>query len=160
MSSNAFGNPPRDDDVRQPWNNDPNNYGTQNQGSYENDRPGLQPGFEDQGLSRREGALASNAAPGAQWTAGHGDSLGNTGYQGNTTDSNVPDAGSGNWQGDTPTSSAYDVNNQGTGQPSMGQRVKGASERMAGKVTGNTGMQQCGQQRQTGAHYVRGNLGR
>ncbi|KAH9841465.1 uncharacterized protein C8Q71DRAFT_737120, partial [Rhodofomes roseus] len=151
--SAAYGNPPRGNETR--WNNDPNSYGTQNssnQNSSANDQPGFQPGFEDQGYTRREGARDNNAVPGAQYTAGHGDSLGNTGpYPGNTSDNNVPGAGTGDWQQSNAGGNAGDQgwnNNQGTGgHPSVGQRVKGTAEKVAGKVTGNTGTQQRGEQR-------------
>ncbi|KZT73886.1 hypothetical protein DAEQUDRAFT_754281 [Daedalea quercina L-15889] len=138
----AYGNPPRGNEGCESRNNDPNNYGTQNQG--QGNSPGSQPRFEDSGVSRREGAWDDNATPGTQRTAGHGDSLGNTGYQGNTTDNNVPGAGAGNWQQGNP---GPQDGNQGSGKPPMGQRVKGTAEKMTGKVTGSSGMQQRGEQR-------------
>ncbi|KAH9891786.1 hypothetical protein C8Q73DRAFT_782422 [Cubamyces lactineus] len=102
------------------------------------------------------------------WTAGQGDNYGTTGYQGNTTDTNTYGAGgnfsgtgrgagvdNGNWQSRNDDNSwqrdsNYDDVTPGAGKASMGERLKGNAEKLAGRVTGNPAMVERGQIRKSG----------
>ncbi|KAI0769129.1 hypothetical protein BD413DRAFT_89460 [Trametes elegans] len=115
----------------------------------------------------------------SQWSAGPGENYSNTGTAGNTTDFNTHGTGgdfgstarsagggtlggrddwqsrdsrdnysSSNWQsrGDN-----YDDDvNPGAGKASVGERLKGNAEKLAGRVTGNPSLVERGQVRKSG----------
>ncbi|KAI0917107.1 hypothetical protein AcW1_007611 [Taiwanofungus camphoratus] len=186
---NSYGNPPQGNNAD--WNNNQNNYGgtglqtdSSSGGDWQNSQSagagwegqqqglhgqqGRQVGQDQQDFQPQQGGFTGEQGrQGVQWTAGQGDSLGSSGYQGNTTDSNTygaggdfgstgPQSGAGrnDWQDNTQgTQNTYDAN-RGNTQPSWSSRLKGDAEKMAGKMTGNTGMVERGQERKTGEYQT------
>ncbi|OBZ68787.1 hypothetical protein A0H81_11284 [Grifola frondosa] len=134
---------------------------------------------QGQGQGRRGGEFESQGGgggggfdSGAQWSAGQaGESYGRTGYPQDTsgTDTygsggNVGSTGGGDdfgsgGSGDMGSGGGYgagtgqsgDDQMQGrTGKPSMGERLKGDAEKLAGRFTGKPSMVERGQARKTG----------
>ncbi|CDO69859.1 hypothetical protein BN946_scf184884.g18 [Trametes cinnabarina] len=118
-----------------------------------------------------------SSVPGQDWTAGPNDNYSTSSYPGNTTDANTYGAGGGNfgtagrgagvggdnwqsrdgdrqnrdegWQQQQGNNYGDDVN-PGAGKTSMGERLKGNAEKLAGKVTGNPNLVEKGQVRKSG----------
>ncbi|KAI0826939.1 hypothetical protein BC628DRAFT_1338750 [Trametes gibbosa] len=115
------------------------------------------------------GAGHSGAAGGGQgdqlWSAGQGETHGTSGFgRGNTTDADTVGAG-GNQFGSTARGAGgvdgdnwrqndnFDDNNgpgSGAHKASMGDKLKGNAEKLAGRVTGNPSMVERGQVRKSG----------
>ncbi|KAH9851782.1 hypothetical protein C2E23DRAFT_924013 [Lenzites betulinus] len=125
-------------------------------------------GFGDSGASTGH-SLAAGGGQGDQlWSAGPGENNASSGYgRGNTTDVNTVGAG-GNQFGSTGRGAGgvdgdnwrqggggdnFDNDNgptPGAGKASMGDRLKGNAEKLAGRVTGNPAMVERGQIRKSG----------
>ncbi|KAI0667670.1 hypothetical protein C8Q78DRAFT_315964 [Trametes maxima] len=104
---------------------------------------------------------------GAFWTPGPGDNYGTSATRGNTTDVNTFGAGGdfGNtgraagvnpkvWESRDPAVGMDQNTNSnvqpGAGKTSMGERLMGNAEKLAGRVTGNPSMVERGQVRKSG----------
>ncbi|KAJ6566814.1 hypothetical protein B0H19DRAFT_1067092 [Mycena capillaripes] len=153
------------DSTRRDMGGDFNNTGSTGLGNNQNDRfessntsggYGQQDRFDNTGSNTGTGMTGSNMGTGmtgSNMGTGMNDSsfgstqrtddlsTGGTGYGtgGDFGSSNRDEFGTGNRD-----------EFEGHGKPSMGDKIKGGAEKLAGKMTGNTGMQERGQERKMG----------
>ncbi|KAI0372302.1 hypothetical protein BV20DRAFT_964437 [Pilatotrama ljubarskyi] len=129
-----------------------------------NSDPSSRRGFDNNDYGRQQGE-------GQQWSASRGENYGSSGYQGNTSDVNTYGAGgntfgstgagrgagtdSDNWRSRDINSQQQNNNygddvNPGAGKTSLGERLKGNAEKLAGRVSGNPSLVEKGQVRKSG----------
>ncbi|OCH91455.1 hypothetical protein OBBRIDRAFT_886973 [Obba rivulosa] len=144
------------------WPNDPNTTSNTGDRQYANNDPNWYPSAQcntssnplsqaqwDQGSSTPNGQQGQS---GDQWHAGRGVIYGSAGDQGDTVDS--PRAGQWDQDNaasdDVPSGAGYGSSGQGVGQPSLGQRLKGETEKIAGRVTRDASLTTRGEARKAG----------
>ncbi|KAI0071146.1 hypothetical protein K474DRAFT_1701782 [Panus rudis PR-1116 ss-1] len=84
----------------------------------------------------REGHRQSDVRSQGQWDSSTGTGTGTGSHN--------------DWQNDERTGDNYNTGSTGTGKPSLGDRLKGTTEKMAGTLSGNQTLKERGQERKTG----------